>query len=373
MFFVFLLAAKSKLIEYDPKTWSKHVKDSEARPIFTLFIDSKNQATTTASIMFYSLDKMLFANNHLDIAYSVIDCGSSGKDVCKEMNIESLPVCVMIRGTDPKKYPQISDMNPLNWIKFIEEESMNPIAQIENNNFGNRIMNTLNGASYFHLVIQKDHKEILDKFQSEAERYIQYGCKFTYKFKLTTRPSLRVYRSPFCMYKIKGNIGNFSWFLESNKFSFLHKYSTGDILQANKSKPLALYFLDDAIAQPQFDNWINVSTKYCNKIDFGLGDFGKTTSNMYAPMSVEDSPFINIRNSNKNCTINYKKSIIQGMRLGLYDHFIAGKSCSSFKEGWIKKRDPNRMMFALLAFILTAALIGLFVEVRQLLLTMKAE
>ena len=140
----------------------------------------------------------------------------------------------------------------------------------------------------------------------------------------------------------------------------------------NKSKPFAMYVLDSSIQQVQFDNFMNLSQTYCKKIDFGqtLDTYTKTYEGK-TKLTAEDSPFMLITSFKHNCSISSKKRLLDGERLGLYRHLGNNGTCSSYREGWIKKRNPDTIMFSFLGLIGTAALIALFVEVRRLLMYLK--
>jgi thiol-disulfide isomerase/thioredoxin len=351
--------------EFDEK-----VKNSATHPIFALMYTTWCPLCHGKPEKFKQLyEKHKYNNN---ITFTLIEC--KDRMWCLQKGAMSIPHWVVIKGPNHEHWESTNIDNPALFERLIDEATQGPAVQIENNNFGNRIVNTMHGSSYFHLVIQKDHEELLEEFKKVALKYIQYGCKFTYKYKSITKPSLRVYRSPFCVYKIKGNIKGFEWFMKRNKYAHMHRYTGNDMDDIDKSKPFALYVLDSNIQQAQFDNFMNLSHAYCKEVDFGqtLGIHTKTYEGK-TKFTSKDAPFMVVTNHHHNCSLSSKKRLLDGERLGLYRHLIKNHTCSSYKEGWIKKRDPDTVMFSLLGLFGTAALIGLFIEVRRLLISLKLE
>lgn len=292
---------------------------------------------------------------------------------CATKGAFSIPYWFVINGNDPFKWDHTNSPDPREWQRLVDEASQGPVIEIQSGGHGNRIVNTMHGASYFHLVIQKDHHEILDKFTKLAQIYSQIGCKFTVRYKQMTKPSLRVYRSPFCMYKIKGDIGNFDWFITTNKYSYLHYYSANETALMNTTKPRALYFVEHLIVQNQFNSFVNITRDYCGKIEFGLGNYMTSELLIKAGLSDNDIPLMLIHSNSQNCDLYYKRLLLDGQRLRYFDHIINNQTCESFKEGYIKKRDPSRILFYFIVIIGTAALAALFVEVRRLLISLKME
>lgn len=346
------------------------INDSFAHPIFALMYTTWCPHCIGKPERFRAFYQKY--KNNPNITFSLIEC--KDRMWCFQKGALSIPYWVVIKGTNHENWASTNDDDPGQWTRLIEEATEGPTIQVQNNDFGNRIVNTIYGFSYFHLVIQKDHKAILNEYRKLADKYSKIGCKFTFKYKPITRPSLRVYRSPFCMYKIKGNITGFEWFIKTNKFSHMHQYKGNDMDDINRSKPFAMYVLDSNIQQVQFDNFMNLSEIYCNKVDFGqtLNTFPETYKGK-TKLSAEDAPFIVVSSFKHNCSLSSKKRLLDGERLGIYRHLVSNQPCSSYKEGWIKKRNPDKMMFSFLGLVGTAALIGLFVEVRRLLISLKLD
>ena len=350
--------------------YEERVNKSNTNPIFALMYANwcpMCHGMPEKFLKFYESYK-----DKTNVTFTLIEC--TDRLWCLHQGARSIPYWVIIRGTIPEYWEYTNKGDPTEWKKLVDQASAGAAVRLYSNDFDNRIYDTIKGSSYFHLVIQEDHKEIFKRFTELADEYLSYGCKFTYKIKSMTKPSLRVYRSPFCMYKIKGDIGNFDWFIESNKYSHIHKYNENDIKEVNKTRPFALYVIESMMQQRQFNNFINLSEKYCKSIDFGytLG-YHEAAFNESTYLTRDDVPFLVLSNPSHNCTLSTKKSLKQGDRLGLYKHVINGEKCSSYKEGWIKKRDPDATMFSILGFIGTGALIGLFIEVRRLLIAMKLD
>ena len=307
-----------------------------------------------------------------NVTFSLIEC--KDRLWCLLKGARSIPHWVLIKGTNHEFWEFTNSGNPSAWKNLVDGAGAGSVTRLYSNDFEKRKMSTIKGSSYFHLVIQEDHKDILRKYTELADKYINCGCKFTYKIKKITKPSLRVYRSPFCVYKIKGDIGDFTWFIESNKYSHIHRYNDMDIKEINRSSPFALYVIDNTMQQKQFNNFINLSEKYCKSINFGY-----TTSEdneaykEFSNLTKDDIPFIVLTNPAHTCSLISKRSLRNSERLGLFKHVVKNEKCSTYKEGWIKKKDPNTTIFSFLALVGTASIILLFYEVRRLLITMKID
>lgn len=370
MFFLFsFLCYSLDLIQFNQEEFDLLALNSTEKPVFALMYADwcpMCKGKKEAFMDFYNKQK-----KDANISFMLVNC--LDRSWCGSKGAFSIPYWFVMSGPDPFKWESTNSPDPKEWQKLVDEATAGPVIEIEGGAHGKRIVNTMHGSSYFHLVIQRDHKDILEKYTKLATKFRPFGNRFTVRYKPRTKVSLRVYRSPYCMYKIKGDIGNFDWFIETNRLSYLHYYRESELSQINTSKPRALYFVDRQIVQTQFNSFLNITQDYCGKIEFGLST--NLDKDIFTPagLTEADIPFMLLHSHTHNCDLYYKKHIMDGGRLRYYDHLIQNQTCNSFREGYIKKRDPNMIMFCLLGMIGTAALCALFIEVRRLLISMKLE
>ena len=75
---------------------------------------------------------MSFTKRPINNTFTAIECSGENISICEKINVKKYPCVIYVKGTNPRIYDRIYDVNPFSWMQFAEYAEEGTITRIEN-------------------------------------------------------------------------------------------------------------------------------------------------------------------------------------------------------------------------------------------------
>lgn len=269
--FFFLSFCTCLYWKYNPDEYEELEKNSVKRPIFALATLSTCPHCKGIPTRLRQFSDSL--GDSTKVIFTTLVCDNN--TLCKKMNVRGVPMCFLIRGSDPKLWLTTMEQTIDGWASFLAEALESKLTEIKSQEeMEKSLINTFEGGSAFLLKYNPlQDMKYYKEFRQFSKIYNLIGCRFFVQSN-SNETSISAYRSEYCsVTQNLTKVSEIKEFIDNYRFSVFHSFDSGDIKEQLKLKRnLLLEIVESPFSSHAYIGLIHVSEKYCNKYEVGWID-----------------------------------------------------------------------------------------------------